>query len=213
MKRYLLIVLVFINFNTSHAQSSVNDNFQNVIKECVQLQGNDSHSILCMVLPFNLFELKQDEGSLLIAKDLKDYLIVLAAERRKNGDGIMIGKTFDEIKNSMELFDSMGVSYHPISEDSISSKIKNFAESIRASLSKSFGTFGQDLHTYVFKLQGKLIIDAAKENRFIVTWDKIKFNWKMPFPSLLPPKFCPIDNQIMKGNWIYCPFHGTKLDK
>ena len=49
--------------------------------------------------------------------------------------------------------------------------------------------------------RGNFKVDIANES----------FVWKLPLVSLMEEKICPVDQQKMEGNWIFCPFHGEKL--
>jgi len=33
----------------------------------------------------------------------------------------------------------------------------------------------------------------------------------MPLACLMPDKYCPVDDLKMKGDWLFCPYHGVKL--
>jgi hypothetical protein len=59
---------------------------------------------------------------------------------------------------------------------------------------------------------GKNLIDAKLQGQFKVLHSNSDFLWKLPLSTLMPPKFCPVDKEKMKGTWSYCPIHGQKLE-
>jgi len=38
-----------------------------------------------------------------------------------------------------------------------------------------------------------------------------EYKWRTPLGSLLAPKQCPVDQEVMTGAWKYCPYHGKEL--
>ena len=38
------------------------------------------------------------------------------------------------------------------------------------------------------------------------------YEWKLPLTALSPPKYCPVGKERVQANWMYCPWHGVKLD-
>lgn len=76
------------------------------------------------------------------------------------------------------------------------------------------GKTGEGLEILLYKNdsdQGKKIIDARKKGRFNVKVDLVDFHWNLPLVSLMEEKTCPVDQQKLQGNFVYCPFHGNKL--
>ena len=76
------------------------------------------------------------------------------------------------------------------------------------------GPMGQNVHFYAFSATdnaGNRIADARKEETFSVTLTGREYKWRLPLGSLLPPKKCPLDGEILNGAYKYCPWHGAKL--
>ena len=91
-----------------------------------------------------------------------------------------------------------------------------FLTVFQPTLAKFLGQFGEGMCVVLFeakKIDGKPAIDITKVNHFTLSWEQANLKWTLPFASILPFKYCPVDNEQMKGNWNYCPFHGIKLDK
>jgi hypothetical protein len=83
-------------------------------------------------------------------------------------------------------------------------------------MAQMLGQFGEGMRIYLFKakkINGQPVINIMTKNNFTLSWNSASLTWKLPLSSVLPPKFCSVDNEQMKGNWNYCPIHGVKLDK
>jgi hypothetical protein len=55
------------------------------------------------------------------------------------------------------------------------------------------------------------LADPLSEGSLSIRIGEQSFDWKLPLGSLMPPKMCPKDKEILNGAWIYCPWHGEKL--
>jgi hypothetical protein len=101
-----------------------------------------------------------------------------------------------------------------VPENDLSAKAQILISQIEPTVAKMFGQFGNGIHLYLFDAHnagGKPSFDEKTANHFTLSWDQVSFTWRLPFASALPPKYCPVDNEEMKGNWEFCPFHGVKL--
>ena len=77
------------------------------------------------------------------------------------------------------------------------------------------GKMGENMYFFLFQKEDNprdRIIHPTKEEKFTVKLGGEKLHWNLPLSSLLKPKKCPVDNEIMNGSWKFCPFHGVKLD-
>lgn len=83
-------------------------------------------------------------------------------------------------------------------------------------MAQMLGQFGEGMRVFLFdakQLNEEAPLDLTAANDFALSWGETNLKWTLPFASMLPPKYCPIDGEQMKGNWNYCPVHGVKLDK
>jgi hypothetical protein len=59
--------------------------------------------------------------------------------------------------------------------------------------------------------EGRRIADARKEGSFLVMSTGRKFKGELPLCSLLPPRNCPVDGEILNVAYEYCPCHGARM--
>ena len=121
-----------------------------------------------------------------------------------------------DLEKSTSLVDQNGKTHLPLSAKEIPSETLTTLKGMSPMFAKMLGKMGEGLHFFLFKVKDKKkknIINEYQEGNFIVKHSNKEFKWSLPLPSLLPNKYCPIDNQEMKGNWTFCPFHGENLIK
>ena len=79
---------------------------------------------------------------------------------------------------------------------------------------KMVGKMGTGIEIFVFNNKdssGNRILDAMKTGGFKVSLSGDSFNYKLPLVSLMEEKTCPIDQEKLPGNYVYCPIHGNRL--
>ena len=150
-----------------------------------------------------------------IVTQMKDYMMFCVVDYTTSSSGINF-KTDAEIRTSIKLIDSSKNVLKPLEDKEISEDAKRLLKNLQPIMAQMLGQFGEGMQIYLFKakrINGKPTINVLTKNDFTLSWNTTSLNWKLPLASMLPSKFCPVDNEKMKGNWQYCPIHGTKLDK
>lgn len=144
----------------------------------------------------------------------KDYVMIWACDLTINLDGTMDYTGEEEIKKHIAIIDDNNVKHLPLSKNQIEGAAFAVAENMKPFFAQALGQMGRGIYFYFFKIKddsGKNVINATLPGEFKVIHLNSEFYWKLPLTTLLPPKFCPIDKEKMKGNWIFCPIHGQKL--
>ena len=102
---------------------------------------------------------------------------------------------------------------HFYGSDEIDEETNMLLQIIQPMMSNMLGGLGQNLHFICFKSQseGKRMADPRSNGTLSVKMFDESYLFNFPLASLLPPKFCPVDDASMKGTWTYCPFHGKEL--
>ena len=59
--------------------------------------------------------------------------------------------------------------------------------------------------------KGEKLVNPKEKENFEIRLDKEVFQWRLPLGALLPPRYCPTDDEELSGAWNYCPYHGKAL--
>ncbi len=84
---------------------------------------------------------------------------------------------------------------------------------LKPTLSNILGEFGKTIEVFVFDNTNKNKLFADKKGEFTIKVNQTKFRFALPLSSLVKKKKCPVDNELLSGNWKFCPWHGTKLEQ
>lgn len=143
------------------------------------------------------------------------YVMIWACDLRINPDATMTYTEETEVRKTITLIDKDGNKYSPLSNDQVDIEALSIVENLKPVFAQALGQFGKGLCFFLFSVKdnkGDNLISAIEQGEFKVAHSNVEFTWRTPLTTLLPPKFCPIDNEEMKGNWLYCPIHGQKLE-
>lgn len=219
--RYLLLILFTLNSLTLVAQKLKPTSLNDFVTECLKSNGEMPHKQMVIWFPSNYWQITGEQmnispGSInKIVSEMSKYMMFTVVDYEITSTGINY-KTDEDIRKSIRLYDSSKVVYYPIDMKNISPTATELLKSLQPVMAQMLGQFGQGMRIFLFEakqVNGKPVIDITKTNHFSLSWDDINLKWTLPFASILPPKFCPVDNEKMKGNWSFCPVHGVRLDQ
>lgn len=220
MKHFLLPIFALI-FLSSSAQDFSKVNTNEFITECVKQGGETPHSQAVIWFPYEYWILVGEKFNFSselvkqITDEMNQYMMFAVVDYTISNTQPTF-KSEDEIRKSIKLYDSSGNIYLPVNENDLSPLASQVLEKIKPVMSQMLGQFGDGMRLFLFDarlVDGKPPYNVAKSNHFTLSWDQTNLKWILPFASILPPKYCPVDNEKMQGNWNYCPVHGVKLDK
>ena len=219
--KYLFLSFFGLIVLTSEAQNLKPNNLNDFVIECTKYNGEIPHKQMGIWLPYNFWEIigKQMKLSPDVVQDISNVMkgyMMFAVVDYTMSDNRLTFKPEDELRGIIKLYDSSKRVYLPIKNEDISPTATTMLNNIRPTLAKLLGQFGEGMCIFLFEakqIDGKPAMDVTKVNYFTLNWEQTTLKWSLPFASILPPKYCPVDNEQMKGNWSYCPFHGVKLDK
>lgn len=221
MKYFTLGFLIFYCSSSSFCQEEYNVDFDQFIEEIQHTTKDEGDMKLIFWVPLEYWRIvTKDDDKILpeqideIQNDIKDYILIWAYDLSIGPYGSLNFQSEEQIRDSLKIIDENKNEYFPINEDQIDPGALLVALRMKPLFSQSMGEFGRGLHYFFFKVkdsEGRNIIQASMSNDFKVVLRNQEFHWSLPLPSLLPPKYCPIDGVQMKGNWMYCPFHGELL--
>ena len=219
MYRIFSAILIFFSVNLLAQDFKVSVN--KLTEETQQLSESPDNLKLVWWIPVEFWKavFAEDES---VPKEQSDEIIevfsqytAMAILDGKIGPfGDVDYKSKDEIYNNLELVDKNNVSYIPLVDSEIDSRTQSILSFMKPVLGNMLGKLGDNMHFFLFqKKENPLvsIIHPKLEETFSVKLSGEEFHWKLPLGSLLKPKKCPVDGEMMNGSWKYCPHHGKEL--
>ena len=145
---------------------------------------------------------------------LRPYTLVAAFDGAVGPFGGITYVLEPTLRESVWLVDGHGETYRPLPEEQIDPDTRNLIAAFTPMWASAMGELGEHMVPFVFPAtdgHGHRIADPTKEGRFSVRVGQEEFTWRLPLASLVPPKFCPVDGELLSGAWKYCPWHGDEL--
>ena len=223
--RCFFVVLLFtVGTCTLTAQEDTLRQISDYVKEIQQVEDNNNGFQMAFWLPWQYWETavrQTAKGKPLQASSLrtidamKNYNIFIVVESQKNGLSFTYPPE-NQIRDSLVLTVNDSIKLHPLADKDLPDEMKKLIEILKPVMQQSFGQMGENLNFFVFNNldeKNKYYFDAGKPGRFKIQWDyRTSFYWRLPLDVLTPPKYCPLDNEKLSGKFIYCPYHGKKLE-
>ena len=217
-----LIILNFLLLTTFilKAQNDKSINTTDLIFECTKYSGQLPSKQIAIWYPNDFWSIIGNQMNFppetmnKLSNELKNYLMFAIVDYSFTSKGQLIFKSEDEISKTIILTDSSNKKYFPLKGEEMSVGVKKIQEELKPIMEKMLGQFGVGMRIILFNAPNsndKNTINIKQNGSFTLNWDSTNLKWKLPFYSVLSPKFCPIDNEEMKGNWNYCPEHGVEL--
>ncbi|MCB0382298.1 MAG: hypothetical protein KDD05_03070 [Psychroserpens sp.] len=100
--------------------------------------------------------------------------------------------------------------YKPI--DHLPDDLEALLNSLLPVFKKMLGEYGSSIEIIVFDNSNKVTPSMLEQGQFSIEVNGTVFDYRLPLSSLVPKKVCPVDNKTHNGNWVYCPWHGEKLN-
>lgn len=154
------------------------------------------------------------EGIEEMLKALHPYTLVAVVDGKMGPMGGVTFRPEAEVRKDIVLVDTSGKEHRPLDDDAINKDVKLFLGFIKPILGDMMGSMGESMYFFAFPSHseaGKPLANALGEGTLSVKVGEQSFDWKLPLGSLMPPKVCPKDKEILNGAWTYCPWHGEKL--
>ncbi|PTX58371.1 hypothetical protein C8N46_11416 [Kordia periserrulae] len=222
--KYALLVLCCCSISFSFAQeekikikSTEQINVSNLIKDIQILKKEQDNFKMVWWIPTEYWEVVLNGSNVIPAEDIEpftntldEYILVgsMHAEMTQYGD-------FKPKYINLQLKDSKGNIYEELKSSEISAEYHEILSSLKPSMTETLGELGRQMKFHVFKKtgkDGKLIAPMNQYGEFTILFNKNnKFNYKLPLGSMVEEKMCPQDNELLNGNWRFCPWHGKKL--
>ncbi len=149
-----------------------------------------------------------------LVKLIRRYTFIMAVDGTHGPLGGVTYRSEADIRAHIQLRNSNGTFYRPLSEHNIDADTKILLSMFKPVLVNTIGPLGRNTHFFLFpskNMKGRYIAQAKTEGAFTVRLGEREFSWRLPLSSLVSPKICPVDGEKMSGAWKFCPWHGTKL--
>lgn len=147
-------------------------------------------------------------------KTVRPYVIMAVVDGKIGSFGGVTYKSEEVIRSTIQVMDSQGAVYRPLTNDKIDPDTRNILAAMKPLLGNTIGKLGENMHFVVFPAKdaaGRRIADPYKEGTLSLKLGSDLYKWRLPLGSLIPAKTCPVDGEMMNGSWKFCPWHGDKL--
>jgi hypothetical protein len=215
----LTIVLGLLLTPPARAQHKVD--LAQLVRETQQQSGEARNLAFVWWIPVEFWQVSLSANGALtpqqierFSKVVSAYFIVAAVDGTIGPMGGAEFSSESDLRARIRLVDAKGRSYAPIADDKISPDMRNFTQIMRPMLTNLMGSFGASIRFFMFPArdaEGREIANARADGSFDVMIGDRRFHWRLPLGSLMEPKVCPEDGEVLNGAWSYCPWHGTKL--
>jgi hypothetical protein len=220
MMKIIFLVLFSAATLATAAQQTKSINANDFVMECTRNGGDMPQKEMVIWIPVDFWKIIGDQMKISpeyisnIVTEMSHYMMFCVVDYSMINQQLVF-RTADEIRPSIKMVDSARNIYLPIADKDISPTASETISHLQPAVARLLGQFGSGMTIFLFDTKnenGIPAFDVRNPNRFILTWDHASFTWRLPFASVLPVKYCPVDNEPMKGNWNYCPIHGAKLN-
>jgi hypothetical protein len=143
---------------------------------------------------------------------LQDYSVFAVVRARTGLGGVVEASAKEELLQNSRL-EIGGKPIEPLAPDAISPAAQTLLATLKPSFAGMLGSFGKSMELLVYpnRQDGKPLLDEFKPGAFRYTLYEQVFNWRLPLPSLLPPRVDPKTNEEFPGNYDFNPYTGGKL--
>jgi len=217
----LLIVFIISLYTNSIFAQGGQINLNKLIEETQKLSEGANEMTIVWWIPeeFWIASFSQDTSITKtqieeFLKILRPFTVVVVVDGTVGAFGGITYRTESTIRADVEIKDSKGISYRPISGDEIDSDAQNFLSMMKPVFVNMLGQMGENMHFILFPSMNKTgqnITNPMEEGSFSVMIGEREFKWRLPLGSLLPLKMCPKCGEKLIGSYKFCPWDGTKL--
>lgn len=147
-----------------------------------------------------------------ILSALADYSVFAVVRAKTGMGGIVDASTKEDLLKNAKL-EIGGTLIEPVAPDAISPAAQTLLATLKPSFAGMLGSFGKSMELLVYpnRQDGKPLLDEHQAGAFRYTLYEQVFNWRLPLPSLLPPRVDPKTHEEFPGNYEFNPFTGAKL--
>jgi hypothetical protein len=215
----LSAMLLAPDLRALHAQDPKTD-VTGIIKETQKLDTTDGVSIIWWI-PNDYWQRSLANNHRLtpsqvddFMKTLEGYTVMLVIDARKGPMATFTYPTPEVLRKNTKLILPSGDILSPLSDDELTPAAKNLFSMVKPLLGSMLGQFGQNAEFMFFNNKdkdGKPLLDPTGTGKLVVNSNGHSATWRLPLGSLLAEKTCPVCGEKLPGNYMFCPYDGTKL--
>ncbi|MFY0651735.1 MAG: hypothetical protein JXQ96_06860 [Cyclobacteriaceae bacterium] len=221
MRRLLLLAFFFVLIFQAKGQEFT-PNINDLVDETQRTSSASEEINLVWWIPVEFWEISlQNDPSMTKAQlaefinVLENYTMIGVIDGKIGAFGGITYTSREDIQKNLNIISTSGKKLVPLWDDDIDPDAQNLISMLKPVFANMLGNMGENLQMYMFSgyEDGKVrVADPTEKGNFVVNLKDIVFDWKLPLGSLMPPKKCPEDGEMMSGNWSFCPWHGKALE-
>ncbi len=195
--------------------------FTAILKEVQVLNKVDNRFTVVIWMPEQYWRASFQSNDKLTekAKDefidaLRPYTLVAVVDAKVGVAGAFTFASSEDLSTNVTIEDGAGNLYTPLDSQAQSNSVRNLLQIMKPIMANAMGSFGSNFEILVFPANGKSgarIADATQEGSFTVHVSELKFRYRLPLGSLLPPMMDRHTGDSFPGNYHFNPFTGDKL--
>jgi len=144
-----------------------------------------------------------------------DYVIVCYVKTKLNDNTLSFEPILGSALRKKLVLEFNEKSYKPLYYNDLPDDVQKIKDILEPMFSKMLGELGSGMNVLFFEVkdrEGNNLIDPSKNGSFSLKYEESLITYNLPLPSLCEDKICKTDDVIFPGNYVFCPFHGTKLE-
>jgi len=218
MKKLLLLFLCGC-FALMNSQST--NTADKLLEEIQKLKQTDKNLTLVWWIPTEYWRIAVQDKNITESKHmeylenlLNDYTIVAAGDYSLDSNDGVVEFKVNSVTNNVTFYGLNGDVISPLEDSEINGQLLTLVNNtLKPLFIQMLGKMGSGLEFFIYnnRKNGTRIINPNQSGSFKIDVKGEVFKWDLPLVSLMKEKVCPVDQAQMQGNWMYCPFHGSKL--
>lgn len=219
MKKILLFFGVLLSLNLFSQEKTV---AEKMIAETQQMKQSNTSLKLVWWIPTEYWRYATEKVEAItpdqveyIENMLNDYTIIAAGDYALLTQNNTIDFKVIDVKKSVDFYNFENKKIPALKNSQIKKEVVVLINDMMKPLFvQMLGKMGTGIEFFIYKnkdLAGNRILDPNKVGVFKVDVNKEQFEFKLPLVSLMKEKECPVDQEKLPGNYVYCPIHGNKL--
>ncbi len=219
MKKAFVIVSFLLSLQLF---SQENTTPQKMISEIQQIKQTGESMKLVWWIPTEYWQVALKEQKNITQQQtdyiknlFNDYTIIIAGDFSLVQSNSDLDFMVNDVKKSFSLLNKDDQKIMPLKESEVDAQVTLLMNDVLKPLFvQMLGKMGSGVEIFIYNNKdksGKRIIHPKESGTLKAKMGNSLFEWKLPLVSLMTDKICKEDSEIFPGNYVYCPFHGTKL--